>query len=98
MNIMPGSFYSYQSLGHVMATTDLVERVPTLNLPVFILQGLHDYQTTHTQAKRFYESIEAPYKKMYTFNNSAHTPFIEEQERFYNIIQDDILVMIKGNH
>ncbi|MDG5787822.1 alpha/beta hydrolase [Evansella sp. AB-P1] len=97
MNIFQGSVSSYQSLAHVMATTDLVHLVPTLNLPVFILQGLHDYQTTHTQAKRFYESIEAPYKKMYTFNNSSHTPFIEEQERFYNIIQDEVLEIIKRN-
>src|SRR5699024_2568674 len=29
INIFRGSFYSYQSLGHVMATTDLVELVPT---------------------------------------------------------------------
>ncbi|MFD2762412.1 alpha/beta fold hydrolase [Lentibacillus juripiscarius] len=91
MNIIRGSFSSYQWLGHVMATTDLVELVPTLNLPVFILQGQHDYQTTHTQAKRFYESITAPHKKMFTFENSSHTPFIEEPERFYEIMQDEVL-------
>lgn len=95
MNIIPGSIYSYQSLAHIMATTDLVELIPTLNLPVFILQGVHDYQTTYTQAKRFYESIEAPYKKMYTFHNSAHAPFIEEEERFYTIMQEDVLKIMK---
>ncbi|WP_176449240.1 alpha/beta fold hydrolase [Lentibacillus sp. CBA3610] len=91
VNIFRGSFSSYQSLGHVMATTDLVELVPTLDLPVFILQGQHDYQTTLTQAKRFYESIKAPYKKMFTFENSSHTPFIEETERFYKIMQDEVV-------
>jgi len=93
MNIYRGSFYSYQSLSHVMATTNLIELVPTLNLPVFILQGLHDYQTTYTQANRFYESIETPQKKMYTFKHSAHTPFIEERERFNYIIENDVLAV-----
>lgn len=96
INIFRGSFYSYQSFSQVMATTDLVERVPTINLPVFILQGLHDYQTTHTQARRFYESIKAPYKKMYTFKHSAHAPFIEENERFNQIVQDDILEFLSN--
>lgn len=63
VNIFRGNFSSYQALGHVLATTDLIELVPTLNLPVFILQGKHDYQTTHTQAKRFYDSVKAPFKK-----------------------------------
>ncbi|MBY7142621.1 alpha/beta hydrolase [Virgibacillus sp. NKC19-3] len=91
INSFKGAILGWQSLGHVMATADLVELVPKLQLPVFILQGRHDYQTTYTQAKRFYESVEAPLKKMYTFENSSHTPFIEEQALFYKIIQDDIL-------
>lgn len=99
LNILKGSSYSYKSLAPIIHTTDLVELVPTLNLPVFILHGLYDYQTTHTQANRFYESVEAPYKKMYTFNHSAHTPFIEEEERFNAIIKNDILNNItKGYH
>lgn len=91
INIFRGSFLSWQSLGHVMATTDLAELVPRFKIPVFILHGEHDYQTTCFQAKRFYHSIEAPYKKMYTFKKSSHTPFIEEQDLFFQIIEDDIL-------
>ncbi|MFC0273851.1 alpha/beta fold hydrolase [Metabacillus herbersteinensis] len=98
INIFRGSIYSYQSLGHVMATTDLVKLVPSLNLPVFIFQGKYDYQTTYTQAKHFFESIKAPFKKMYTFNNSSHTPFLEEQERFYKIIKCEVLGIDKDNN
>jgi pimeloyl-ACP methyl ester carboxylesterase len=98
LNILRGSSHSYQSLAPFIHTTDLLELVPTLNLPVFILQGLYDYQTTHTQANRFYNSVKAPYKKMYTFNYSAHAPFIEEEERFNTIIKDDVLKIIKCNH
>jgi len=59
---------------------------------------MHEYQTTHTQAKRFYDSIEAPVKKMYTFKHSSHTPFLEEQEHFYKIIRDEVLEILKGNY
>ncbi|WP_051556678.1 alpha/beta fold hydrolase [Alkalihalobacterium bogoriense] len=93
-NILYGSYYSYKSLAHTLGTTDLVKLVPSLNLPVFIIQGHHDLQTTHTQAKRFYESIEAPQKKMFTFEHSSHSPFLDEPERFHNIIQDDVLAIM----
>ncbi|MFB1049403.1 alpha/beta fold hydrolase [Paraliobacillus sp. JSM ZJ581] len=98
LNIFPRSVSSWQSLGHALATTDLVELAPTFNLPVFILHGQHDYQTTYTQAKRYYESIEAPFKKMHTFENSAHAPFIEEQERFCEIMESEVLDVIKGDY
>lgn len=91
LNILRGTNYAWQSLGEIIATTDLMERVPSLDLPVFILHGEHDYTTTWTQANRFYESLEAPTKQMFTFRNSAHSPFIEEQERFYEIIEYEIL-------
>src|SRR5699024_4308466 len=94
VNILRGSLYSYQSLSKVLATTDLVELVPKLNLPVFIFHGLYDYQTTYNQAKRFYELLDAPYKKMYTFQNSSHAPFIEEEERFNKIMKNDVMKVV----
>lgn len=94
VNILRSSLYSYQSLSKVLATTDLVELVPKLNLPVFIFHGLHDYQTTYNQAKRFYELLDAPYKKMYTFQNSSHVPFIEEEESFNKIIKNEVMGVI----
>lgn len=94
MNILNGSYYSYQSLARNLATTDIVKLVPKINIPVFVLQGLHDYQTTYTQAKRFYDLVEAPYKKIFIFKDSAHTPFFEERERFREIIENEVLGLI----
>jgi len=91
INILRGSNYAWQSLGGSIAALDLVKLVPSLELPVFILHGEHDYTTTWSQANRFYESVSAPFKKMYTFSNSAHSPFVEEPERFYEIIENEIL-------
>ncbi|GAB3808303.1 alpha/beta fold hydrolase [Virgibacillus kimchii] len=91
INILIGSNYAWQSLGGNLAAADLVKLVPSLDLPVFLLHGRHDYITTWTQANRFYEAVQTPYKKMYTFNHSAHSPFIEEPEYFYEIIENEIL-------
>ncbi|ALR99953.1 hypothetical protein ATZ33_00715 [Enterococcus silesiacus] len=70
---------------------DLFEEVPKLDVPVYILQGLHDYQTSYPGAKAFYDKLKAPTKKFYTFDDSAHTPIIEEPEKFMRILVEDVL-------
>ena len=90
-NIPKGIFFSYDSLGETMAKADATLLAPRFDVPVFILHGVYDYQTSYKEAKRFYEKIEAPSKKFYTFENSAHSPFIEEQERFLHILRTDVL-------
>lgn len=74
-----------------MATSDLTQLVPALEVPVFVLHGRHDYQTSHAQAERFFENVRAPYKRFFTFENAAHTPHMEEQERFYQILEEEVL-------
>ncbi|MFC4403785.1 alpha/beta fold hydrolase [Gracilibacillus xinjiangensis] len=95
-NIPRGIFYSYDALGETMAKAEAAIMAPRYDVPVFLMHGIYDYQTSYKEAKRFYEKIEAPSKKFYTFENSAHSPFLEEKERFAVILETDVLGM--GDH
>ena len=90
-NLPKGTFTSYQALVDTMNKADAALLAPKFNIPVYILQGIYDYQTSYKEAKRFYEKIEAPLKKFYTFENSAHSPFVDEKEKFKQILKEDIL-------
>ncbi|MFD2654571.1 alpha/beta fold hydrolase [Gracilibacillus thailandensis] len=90
-NIPRGSFTSYQALAETMNNADAALLAPRFNIPVYILQGIYDYQTSYKEAKRFYKKIEAPLKKFYTFEESAHSPFVDEKEKFKQILKEDIL-------
>ncbi|MGN8645750.1 alpha/beta fold hydrolase [Gracilibacillus sp. HCP3S3_G5_1] len=90
-NIPKGIYSSYDALSEIMRNTDAVLLAPRFEVPVYIIQGIYDYQTSYKEAKRFYEKIEAPLKKFYTFEDSAHSPFIDEKEKFMQIIKEDIL-------
>ncbi|MFD1852224.1 alpha/beta fold hydrolase [Oceanobacillus bengalensis] len=90
-NIPKGIFHSYDSLSESVAKADATLLAPRFDVPVFIIHGVYDYQTSYKEAKRFYEKIEAPSKKFYTFENAAHSPFLEDQERFIQILKTDIL-------
>ncbi|MCZ0702432.1 pimeloyl-ACP methyl ester carboxylesterase [Natronobacillus azotifigens] len=94
LNIPKGIFSSYDALFETVAKSDTTVLAPSFKIPVFIIHGLYDYQTSFNEAKRFYEHIEAPLKKLYPFENSAHSPFLEDIKTFRHILKTDVLGVI----
>ncbi|WP_368654926.1 alpha/beta fold hydrolase [Ornithinibacillus sp. 4-3] len=91
MNVFRGIANAYQAFGEKMAKTDLATEISEINTNVYIFHGRHDYITTHHQALRFYDYLKASKKSFHTFENSAHTPFIEEQSAFLEKLQNEVL-------
>lgn len=90
-NIPRGIFFSYDALGEAISKADAALMAPRFEVPVFIIHGSYDYQTSYKEAMRFHEKIEAPLKIFYTFEAAAHSPFIEDKERFVQILRNDVL-------
>ena len=51
-------------------------------VPMYYFQGRHDWTTPSILVTEYYESISAPHKGLYWFDNSAHFPFFEEPQIF----------------
>ena len=79
------------SLWQEMLSTNLMVKVPKLDIPVFFLGGIYDYTVSYTLAKQYFDKLQAPTKGFYTFKQSAHSPIFEEPERVKEIIELDIL-------
>ena len=75
-----------------MLTTDLSQQTPELDLPVYFFEGIYDYTCSYTEAKAYFEKLEAPVKGFYTFEQSAHSPMFEEPEKMQKILLEDVLV------
>jgi pimeloyl-ACP methyl ester carboxylesterase len=74
-----------------MLSTDLSEKVPELDIPVYFFEGIYDYTCSYTEAKSYFEKLKAPVKGFYSFEHSAHSPFFEEPEKMQQILREDIL-------
>ena len=74
-----------------MTATDLAEKVPELDIPVYFLEGVYDYTCSYTEAKAYFETLKAPVKGFYTFEQSAHSPLFEEPEKMQQILLVDVL-------
>jgi len=90
--LIPSAFYSLKCLWHDVVTTDFFIKVTSVEVPVYIFQGVHDYQVSYNLAKSYFNNLKAPDKKFISFENSAHSPLTEEYERFnkavINIVKD----------
>ncbi|MEK6481028.1 alpha/beta fold hydrolase [Catalinimonas sp. 4WD22] len=62
--------------------TNFINQIPSLDIPVFFLSGKNDYNTPYQLVKEYYEILEAPMSELIVFENSAHTPFLGEPEKF----------------
>ncbi|MBL3649914.1 alpha/beta hydrolase [Bacillus vallismortis] len=58
------------------------ESIPFIRVPCFFISGRHDLIVPAEISKQFYQELEAPEKHWLQFENSAHTPHIEEPSLF----------------
>jgi pimeloyl-ACP methyl ester carboxylesterase len=92
VNLWRGKFSAGVSAlwGEAIAT-DLSEKLPAVDLPVYFLHGSYDYTVSYTLAKAYLEQLRAPVKGFYTFEQSAHSPMFEEPDRTLRILREDVL-------
>lgn len=74
-----------------MLKTDLRKEVTELSIPVYFMEGAYDYTVNYDLAKGYLETLKAPVKGFYTFDQSAHTPMFEEPVKFEKIMKEDVL-------
>jgi pimeloyl-ACP methyl ester carboxylesterase len=82
INFVPASLYSLEKLWPDVINKNLSDEIDSMQIPVYIFQGKHDYQTPYVLARTFFEQLKAPEKEFFTYENSAHSPNMEEVEKF----------------
>jgi pimeloyl-ACP methyl ester carboxylesterase len=69
-----------------IANMDLFRTLPRLDVPVVMAQGRHDQVAPGEAAERYAGSLQAPSKHLVWFENSAHTPHLEEPDKFRDLL------------
>jgi pimeloyl-ACP methyl ester carboxylesterase len=91
LNYQPGIKFSTLHLWKEMVAKNPAELLTTQTIPVYIFQGVHDHQTDFGVAKDYFDHLQAPLKRFYAFEFSAHNPHLEEFYTFKHIIQTEVL-------
>lgn len=76
----------------VMESVDLFQQAPRIEVPAYFLQGRYDYNTPAELAKRYFDELEAPRGKTWIwFEDSAHSPHLDETEAFQRVLIERVL-------
>ena len=75
-----------------LLSTDFSKKVPKIEIPVYFFSGKYDLTVNIDLSRKYFDSIKAPLKGFYTFENSAHSPLFEEPAKVKNIFKKDILL------
>ncbi|ULQ50895.1 alpha/beta fold hydrolase [Flavihumibacter fluvii] len=65
---------------------DLRKDIPAVQLPVYFISGLHDYNTPWPLVKQYYEQLQAPKKEFFLFEQSGHSVLFEEPGKFNDLV------------
>ncbi|MEI8408109.1 MULTISPECIES: alpha/beta fold hydrolase [unclassified Kribbella] len=82
------------SFGHLMPDlleADLARAARTYDIPVHFVIGRHDQNTPAQLAVEYFDAIEAPFKQLHWFEQSAHMMPFEEPAKFNALLTDTVL-------
>jgi pimeloyl-ACP methyl ester carboxylesterase len=83
---MRGVTTTRNALLRELAELNLVHSVPRIDVPVVMVQGRRDVVAPGDAAERYARSLHAPSKQLVWFEHSAHTPYLDEPERFRDLL------------
>jgi pimeloyl-ACP methyl ester carboxylesterase len=71
-----------------MMKVDLPRMVSEVRIPVYFFHGVHDYTCAFPLSEQYFASIRAPRKIFFRFENSAHSPMLEEPAKMCRILRE----------
>lgn len=83
-------FVNKSGLRRQIIESDITSTVTRLEIPVYFMSGRYDLTVNHDLSRDYLYKLDAPLKRFYSFENSAHSPMFEEPERFMEILTRDI--------
>ena len=70
---------------------DFRRDVPRLGVPVYVVEGGHEAPGRAVLAREWFAALSAPGKELVEFNDSGHTPHLDEPGRFAKYMVDVVL-------
>jgi pimeloyl-ACP methyl ester carboxylesterase len=91
VNVFRGIFANMRLLWPQILSIDLFAQAPELKVPVYLLEGRHDYEAPAVLAERYFQALQAPRKELVWFENSAHFVNTEEADAFNRFFVERLL-------
>jgi pimeloyl-ACP methyl ester carboxylesterase len=86
INLLRGQLFSYKHLQDEMKKINFNKDIQKIEVPIYFCTGRHDLMIPFEPSYDFYNNLEAPEKHWIWFEDSAHSPLIEEKDKFLSLL------------
>ncbi|HEX6247063.1 MAG TPA: alpha/beta hydrolase [Nocardioidaceae bacterium] len=90
-HIFAGVFEVYSALYPRIQEVDFREQVTSLDIPVYLAQGVHESPGRADLAAEWFEMLDAPSKELVVFDTSGHRPLWEQPDEFHDLMTEKVL-------
>ncbi|KMY54330.1 proline iminopeptidase [Bacillus sp. FJAT-27231] len=90
VKLVNGQLFSMKAMINELREFDLKNEIKMVHVPITIIMGRHDLTVPPQPTQEFFNHLQAPSKEWVYFEQSAHSPNYEEQEKFTQIIIEKI--------
>jgi pimeloyl-ACP methyl ester carboxylesterase len=94
--VLRGLIDTFEALYPQLYGLDLRTAVPSLDVPVWILDGAAELDGRRALAREWYERLEAPSKRLVTLENAAHAVAFEQADEVGRLLTDEIIPSTYG--
>ena len=91
VNVLRGLLDTFATLYPQLQGIDFRRSAEQLKVPVYILQGRHELTARSTLALQWFNRLQAPRKRLYTFADSGHSTAFEEFQPVQHIMTGTVL-------
>jgi len=91
VNVLRGLIDMFSVLYPQLQGVDFRQDVPQLDVPVYILDGGHELSARRDLVMEWFEQLQAPQKRLFTFENAGHSTAFEQFEALREIMTDTIV-------
>lgn len=82
VNFFRGIIKTFNHVYPQLYNIDLRKEYTNIDVPVYFFLGRHDINAPTFLVEEYFELLEAPRKEIIWFENSGHSPWINESDRF----------------
>lgn len=88
INFFRGIIFTFNNVYQKLYDIDLRKDYKELQVPVYFILGRHDLNAPISFVEQYYSILEAPKKEIIYFENSGHSPWINERNKFIEKVNE----------
>ena len=91
VNLLRGLLDSFSLLYPQLQAIDFRTDVPRLEVPVYLLDGVHELRGRQELAQEWFAGLSAPHKELITYEDAGHAVAFEQADPFHRLLVEEIV-------